>query len=82
MVDEGRQLAGQCRSRDGESVNSARVLPVDHVSGELLGCADEMHLPRATSNPLRDLAQRGIRVCACGSEQLFRATGHRGLAGP
>jgi hypothetical protein len=47
VIDECRQLVGQCRSHDGESVDGARVLPGDDVVNELFGRSNEMLLSGA-----------------------------------
>jgi hypothetical protein len=55
MIDERRELMRQCRSHQRESVDGTCVLPSDHMSGQLLGRADEMHPPGATGHLLGDL---------------------------
>ena len=55
MIDERLELMRQCRSHKRESVDGTCVLPSDHMSGQLLGRADEIHPPRATGHLLGDL---------------------------
>ena len=55
MIDERRKFMRQCRSHKRESVDGTCVLPSDHMSGQLLGRADEMHRACATGHLLGDL---------------------------
>ena len=82
MVDERRQLLGQRRSHDGESVDGACVLPSDHVCGELLRCSDEMALPRATGHVLSDVAQGSVGPGTRGREEVLSARRRSRLLGP
>src|ERR1700739_600498 len=55
MIDERRELMRQCRPHKCESVDGPCVLPSDHMCGQLLGRADEMHPPGATAHLAGDL---------------------------
>ena len=57
LIDERRKFMWQCRSHERESVDRTCILPSDHMSGQLLGCADEMHPPCATACLLGDFTQ-------------------------
>jgi hypothetical protein len=56
MIDERRKFMRQCRSHKREAVDRTRILPSDHMSGQLLGCADEMRPSGASTRRPGDLA--------------------------
>lgn len=56
MIDERRKFMRQCRSHERESVDRTCILPSDHMSGQLLGCANEMRTPGASARRPGDLA--------------------------
>ncbi len=47
VINERRKFMRQCRSHKCEAVDGPRVLPGNHVVGELLGSADELCPSRA-----------------------------------
>src|SRR6202000_2912144 len=81
VVDKRRQLVGECRSHNGESVDGTCVLPTDHVIGKLLRRPDEVTLTRAPAHPLGNLTQRRVGLCPGGREELI-CPSRRRLLGP
>jgi hypothetical protein len=56
VLDECRKFMRQCRSHECEPVDRTRILPSDHMIGQLLGSSDEVRTPGASTRRPGDLA--------------------------